>query len=123
MINDNARKDHFLITSLDKTNKPEQLMRIDNSINSGISEINKLTKFWACPSENIFCNTYYYFIWQDYTQNKINLNLKSNFQFINFVAEFPDDFLTKLLLSKNINTITTISDIESKKFKKHDIFF
>lgn len=98
-------------------------MRIDNSINSGISEINKLTKFWACPSENIFCNTYYYFIWQDYTQNKINLNLKSNFQFINFVAEFPDDFLTKLLLSKNINTITTISDIESKKFKKHDIFF
>ncbi|MCK5492639.1 MAG: hypothetical protein KAJ14_05975 [Candidatus Omnitrophica bacterium] len=123
LINDNARTEHFIITSLDKTNKPEQLMRVDNSINSGFSKINTLSNSWACPPKDKICNTFYYFIWQDYTRNKINLDLKKNFRFINFVNEFPDIFLNKLLILMEIKNFSAVSDVEFDKFKQQNDFF
>lgn len=120
--NHHATDSHFLVLSLDETGKPEELMRVDNEINltlpnKNISTSPCLSMNWPCPASKRHSRIYYY-LWESYLFEEINLDFKKHFAFIEFVSRFPDDFFTGLMLSEKTHNIEDAGQSKLEKMKK-----
>lgn len=92
--------DNFLITSLDG-GYIEELCRVDFELilEGGESDYNYdymlylPKKDWIKPEK-----TYYYWLMKKFESRDTEVDWKSNYSFVEFVADMPDNFLTSLVL-------------------------
>jgi len=86
---------NFLISFDDRDQK--KILRIDYDSALVMLGQDKLTEDYYPPWLLGPQETLYYWIWKDLKKNKIKLNFNETWQFVNFIAEFPDDFFCEIL--------------------------
>ncbi len=103
LANYDAHAKNFLITSL-KRGKVHKIVRIDNDGAFGILGDDELEINFSPPWYGNLNRSYYNKLWKSFMLNNIELDLNGNYEFVKFVAYFPDEFFKKLILhifSKN----------------------
>lgn len=110
---------NYLVLSLDKTGNIKNLVRVDND--SAFTENCDLDyDYMLCLSYqfNAKIQTYFHRFYESYKTKDINLPLENNYNFIKFVADFPEDFFKRLILPVKNSSLNELVNIEFDKEDK-----
>jgi len=115
---------NYLVLSLDKSGNVEDLIRIDNE--AAFTENCNLdyNRMLCIPSQDDSryksgkSSSYFYRLTEAYKSKSIDLPLADSYTFIKFVANFPEDFFERLILSVKTNGSDEILDANFTKKKE-----
>ncbi len=119
LANYDSSPQNFLVLSLNKTNKPNKIMRIDNENALNMSNTDELRYDWVYSKHAKPFTKYYYRLWKDYILKNINLDTGKNFAFIKLVSELPNDFFVKVITPAKTHNFELFSHSTLERIKKN----